>query len=124
VLIFASALRNALKVEEDILLTDKQRAQTAARQQRFRERQAQMRRVEQAAKGLPALPAIASIPGQARWRNSLASAHLLIAQVQEEMEAYYADRSEAWQESERGEEFVQRQEGIEAVLSQLEPLLE
>ncbi len=105
------------------MLTDKQRAQTAARQQRFRERQAQARRAEQAAKGLPALPAITSMPGQVRWRSALASAHLLIAQVQDEMASYYEERSETWQESDAGEAFVARQEGVEAVLSQLDELL-
>jgi len=105
------------------MLTDKQRAQTAARQQRFRQRQAQVRRAEQASKGLPALPAITSMPGQVRWQSALASAHLLIAQVQDEMASYYEERSEAWQDSEAGETFVARQEGVEAVLSQLDELL-
>ena len=103
-------------------MTEKQRAQTAARQQRFRERQAQVRRTEQESKGLPPLPAIASIPGQVRWRSAVVSAHLLLRQVHEEMQSYYTDRSEAWQEGEQGEAFVERQECVEAVLSQLDEL--
>ena len=67
------------------MLTDKQRAQTAARQQRFRERQQALRRQDQAAKGLPKLPAISTIPGQARWRNALVAAQALVEQVADEL---------------------------------------
>jgi hypothetical protein len=68
------------------------------------------------------------MPGQVRWQSALASAHLasahlLISQVQDEMASYYEERSEAWQDSEAGETFVARQEGVEAVLSQLDELL-
>ena len=99
------------------MLTDKQRVQTALRQQRFRERQQAARRVEQAAKGLPALPAIPTMAGTARWRAALASARALVAQVEVEMSCYYDARSETWQESDAGAQFVERQEGVEAILS-------
>lgn len=105
------------------MLTDKQRAQTAARQQRFRQRQQEARRLEQVAKGLPALPVIATLPGYPRWRAALASAQTLVVQVQEEMAAYYDARSEGWQEGEAGALFQERQEAVEAVLSQLEELM-
>lgn len=104
------------------MLTDKQRAQTAARQQRFRERQQEARRREQAAKGLPALPAIATLPGYTRWRAALEAAHALVVVVQEEMAAYYDDRSEVWQEGDAGVLFQERQEEVEALLSQWEEL--
>jgi hypothetical protein len=100
-------------------MTDKQRAQTAQRQQRFRERQALARRMEQQSKGLPALPAIPTLPGWARWNALLKSAVAQVEQVCEEMQAYYEARSEVWQESERAEIFAERQEQIEAVRSQL-----
>jgi hypothetical protein len=104
------------------MLTEKQRAQTAARQQRFRQRQQEARRREQQQKGLPRMPAISTMPGQARWRAALHAAHTLIAQVDDEMAYYYGDRSESWQEGEAGTEFVQRQEAVEAVLNALEDL--
>jgi hypothetical protein len=104
------------------MLTDKQRRQTALRQQRFRERQQQVRRAEQAAKGLPPLPSIASMPGSVRWRAALQAAQALVGQVEAEMDAYYADRSESWQEGEAGTQFLQRQEAVAEVLSQLEAL--
>lgn len=99
------------------MLTEKQRALTALRQQRFRERQQAARREEQAAKGLPALPAIPTMAGTARWRAALASARALVAQVEVEMACYYDARSETWQESDAGAQFLERQEGVEAILS-------
>lgn len=105
------------------MVTDTQRAQTAKRQQRFRERQAQARRVEQQSKGLPALPAIPTLPGWARWNALLKSAQAQVEQVCEEMQAYYDERSDVWQESERAETFAERQEQVEAVRSQIEDAL-
>ncbi len=104
------------------MLTQKQREQTAARQQRYRARQEQARRQEQASKGLPAFPGIPTMPGHARWRAGLAAAAALVAQVSEEMEGYYEERSEGWQESETGTGFAERQEMVAEVLSQLEEL--
>ena len=104
-------------------MTEKQRVQTAKRQQRFRQRQALARRAEQERKGLPPLPAIPSLPGQARWRAALLSAHRLLAQVQEEMQSYYDQRSETWQEGEAGARFAERQECLQALLDPLDELL-
>ena len=70
------------------MLTDKQRSQTAARRERFRQRQQAARLREQKEKSLPALPAIPTIPGTARWRTALDAARVLTAQVDEEMVAY------------------------------------
>jgi hypothetical protein len=103
-------------------MTEKQRLQTAARQQRFRERQAQARLVEQASKGLPALPAIPTMPGHSRWRAVFLSAQAAITLASQQMSDYYEARSEAWQEGEQGEQFAERQEVVEAVLSQLAEL--
>lgn len=103
--------------------TEKQRLQAAARQQRFRERQQQARREEQEAKGLPPLPAIPTLPGHRRWDAALRSAQALLAQVCEEMQQYSDDRSEAWHESDRAERLAERQQEMEAVLSQLDDLL-
>ena len=43
-------------------------ANSAARQKAYRARQAAVRRVEQAAKGLPALAGIPTMPSLGRWR--------------------------------------------------------
>jgi hypothetical protein len=41
-------------------------------------------------------------------------------QTRDEMQAYFDDRSEQWQESERGETLQERIEALETVLSDLE----
>jgi hypothetical protein len=104
------------------MLTQKQREQTALRQQRFRERQEQARREEQRAKGLPALPGIPTLPGHARWRAALVAAQALVEQVAEEMDSYSEERSDTWHDSEAGALFAERQEAIAEVLSRLEEL--
>jgi len=103
-------------------MTDRQRLQAAARQRRFRERAAGVRRSEQAAKGLPALPSIPTIPGKARWAGMLALAYALLCAAESEKASYYEDRSEAWQEGDAGAQFLEEREGLEAVVSQLSDL--
>jgi hypothetical protein len=56
-------------------------------------------------KGLPASPAISTMPGTARWRQAVANAVELLSMVADEMESYFDDRSEGWQQSERGDSF-------------------
>ena len=105
------------------MLTEKQRVQTAARQQRFRQRQQEARRSEQKKKGLPPMPAISTMPGTARWSATLKSAEALLSQAIEEMGTYYDERSEGWQQSEAGSEHTERQEALESVLSELQQVL-
>ena len=80
----------------------------AARQAQYRARQAEARQVELTGKGLPPLPAISSFPGWPRWNASFRAAQELIARNLSEMQDYYDDRSESWQESERGEDHQER----------------
>ena len=103
-------------------MTDKQRAQTAARQQRFRMRQELTRRAEQTAKGLPALPAIASLPGHARWRAMISQAQILLSTASEEMASYSEDRSDAWQESIAAEELLAKVELLQEAVAQLQTI--
>ena len=103
-------------------MTEKQRLQGALRQRKFRDRREASRRLEQASKGLPSLPSISTMAGHSRWLSSLSSCRLLVQQVCVEMSDYYASRSEAWQEGERGVAFAERQEAVESVLSELEEL--
>jgi len=95
-------------------------ASHAARQAAYRLRCRQARANEQAQRGLPALPSVPTLPGTARWQAALSSAQLLLETVQAEMQAYFDERSEAWQEGERGQQFMGRQEALEAALSSLE----
>jgi hypothetical protein len=74
-------------------------------------------------KGLPALPAIATLPGRARWQASLTAAQALLEQVSQEMQSYFDDRSETWQESERGEQFTEHLEAVTNLAEELQSLL-
>lgn len=103
-------------------MTDKQRAQSAARQERFRQRQALTRRAEQAAKGLPALPSISSLPGHARWRAMIAQARTLLESASEEMASYCEERSDAWQESVQAEDLLAKIELLQEAVAQLQTI--
>lgn len=94
----------------------------AARQAAYRVRQTKAQQEQLHQRGLPPLPAITTLPGSARWNSALQAARCLLVQVSEEMQAYYDDRSEVWQESDRAESFVERQEAIANLVSELELL--
>ena len=95
----------------------------AARQKAYRARREQARQTGLQAKGLPPLPAIASLPGWTRWNASFTAAHALVADSLRQMQGYFDDRSESWQESERGEEHLERTASVEAALDALGELI-
>jgi len=101
----------------------KRHASAAARQASFRARREQSRQATLSAKGLPALPAIPSMPGWPRWNASFANAQEMITQTLGEMQDYYEDRSETWQESDRGEEHQEKIASVEAVVDALADLI-
>lgn len=92
----------------------------AARQAAYRARCRQARQKEMAARGLPRLPAVPTLPGTARWSAAVSQALTLLETVRTEMEDYHADRSETWQESERGEAFTDRVQTLDDLLCELE----
>jgi len=69
------------------------------------------------------LNANTQLPGWTRWNASFRAAQELIACNLSEMQDYYDDRSESWQESERGEEHQERIASVEAVLDALGELI-
>lgn len=95
----------------------------AARQQAYRARCEQTRQVAMAAKGLPSLPAIATLPGWSRWNAAFTVAHALVANSLGEMQNYFDDRSERWQDSDRGEDHQERIASAEAALDALGELI-
>ena len=102
--------------------TPRQYSSPAKRQAAYRQRQADARVQEQAQRALPLLPRVATIPGQRRWEALMQQALGLLESVQEEMQEYYDQRSEAGQESERGESFLERLEEIQGTLRAVEDL--
>jgi hypothetical protein len=73
-----------------------------------------------AARGLPGLPRLSTFPGTVRWNAAVSQAQLLLETVRSEMEDYRADRSDAWQESERGVSFGERIQALDDLVSELE----
>lgn len=63
------------------------------------------------------------MPGWARWNASFQAAHALLADTLGEMQDYYEDRSESWQESDRGDEHQEKITSVEAVVDALSDLL-
>jgi hypothetical protein len=101
----------------------KKHTSAAARQAAYRLRCEQARQAALAAKGLPMLPAIAALPGSSRWNASFAAAKELIASTLSEMQDYFDERSESWQESERGDNHQERMASVDEVLDALSGLL-
>ena len=95
----------------------------AERQEAYRARRERARQIALAAKGLPSLPSIATIPGWTRWNASFTAAHALIEDSLSEMQEYFDNRSESWQEGERGEEHQERIASAEAVLDAIDELI-
>lgn len=98
-------------------------ASPAERQAAYRIRCERTRQNQASVKGLPCLPALATMPGWPRWKATFRMAHDLIDGAVSEMQDYYDDRSDAWQESERGEDHQERIASVEAVLEALGELI-
>ena len=94
----------------------------AAKQRAYRARQAQARRAEQQAKGLPPAPPVPTLPSRARWQALLAQARLALQTARDEMQAYYEERSEAWQQGERAATLAEQIDQLEVVLTDLTDL--
>ncbi len=92
----------------------------AEQQAAYRKRRAHSDRELLAQKGLPSLPSIPTLPGNARWKAMIEQAHLLISEAVVEMQSYHDDRSEQWQESDKAEALLARLEHLEEALSELQ----
>ena len=99
----------------------RQYADNAAKQRAYRARQADVRRREHAAKGLPPAPPLPTLPSQARWQALRVRARAALETTRDEMQAYYDARSERWQEGERAAALLEQIESIEQALEALPP---
>ena len=95
----------------------------AQRQAAYRLRMQHARNEQLSARSLPPLPAIPAMPGNARWRDSLRQAHWLMETTASEMQAYSDERSEEWQEGDKGELFTNRTESLHDLLEDLDELI-
>lgn len=90
----------------------------AERQAAYRQRTKE-RTSASALAALPSAPGVANMAAKRRWQTLLGDARSALALLQEEMTAYYDDRSETWQSSERGENHQNDLNTIEEALSLL-----
>ena len=71
---------------------------------------------------LVVLPRPTHMPGTVRWRQAVAQARGLLEIVEQEMQDYFGDRSQEWQESERGESFQERIDAMNEAKDMVEGL--
>lgn len=91
----------------------------AERQAAYRQRRAQIAAGKRLAQ-VPAAPGIANMAARRRWESLIARALADLQTAAEEMHGYYDERSEEWQESERGEEFSGKLDDLEEIAANLE----
>lgn len=92
----------------------------AGQQAAYRQRRDVSDRERLAQKGLPPLPTIPTLPGNARWRAMIAQAHLLLAEAVAEMQSYHDARSEPWQDSTKAEDLLAKIECLQETMVQLQ----
>jgi len=95
-------------------------ANRADQQAAYRKRRSVSDRELLAQKGLPPLPAIPTMPGNARWSAMITQAHLLISGAAVEMQDYHDDRSEQWQDSTKAEELLAKLALLQETMDQLQ----
>ncbi len=89
----------------------------AERQAAYRKRRQEELGEHLKRKGLPPLPrAKTNVAGHTRWQASMSMVEAQMMRVEAEMEAYYDDRSERWQQGERAEAFEQKLTDLRAAL--------
>jgi len=95
---------------------DRKYASSAGRQAAYRKRCERARRIEMAAKGLPALPAISTMAGWPRWNASIEAARELVERTVDEMQEYFDERTEKWQEGDKGGECQEKIDSTQILL--------
>ena len=94
----------------------------AERQAAYRDRRRQAR--DQADEAtLPRPSALPNIAARRRWTALLQRAHADIEKALQEMQSYYEERSEEWQESDRGQELQEQIDELQTLAGNLDDLL-
>lgn len=101
----------------------RQYSSNAERQRAYRERLAQRQR-DSLEGHRPRPSALANVPPNKRWKTMRDQARNILIDLQEEMQSYFDDRSEEWQESDRAAAFQERLDALANVLDELDTLEE
>jgi hypothetical protein len=94
----------------------------AEKQRAYRERQNQARLAELQVKGLPVTPSIPTMPGTARWEALIETGRTALDASRYAMQEYYDERSDNWQEGERGEALQEKINELENIISLIDEL--
>ena len=106
------------------MTTPRKYSSRAERQSAYRARRAAALSEQSGSRELPALPWVPTMPGYRRWDMMIGAALGVLKAARGEMEVYFEERTEVWQDSERGEVFVERMEALEEVIDGLQTLKE
>lgn len=96
--------------------TPKRHENAAERQHAYRQRRKLVRLNSLSPKNLPRPSSLTSMPSTARWKDLKRQAEAALEMLLYEMEEYEDQRSETWQEGDKGEAFRQAIERIEEAL--------
>jgi hypothetical protein len=94
----------------------------AAKQRAYRARQAQAHGAKQEASSLPPAASLPTLPSRARWQVLLTQARLCLETARDEMQGYYDDRSEVWQQGERAATLQDQLDSLGQALEELDAL--
>ena len=102
-----------------MMAAPRKHASAAARQAAYRQRCAAQIQAQLDSGRAAAIP---SMPGQRRWDAMRKQALCLLEHVASEMATHHEQRSERWQDSEKGEAFIEMMESIAEVADALREL--
>ena len=94
----------------------------AEKQRAYRARQADARRDELLAKGLPPAAPIPTLPSRAHWRGLQARARTALETARDEMQAYHDGRSDTWRDGERAAALLEHADALAQLLDDLDAL--
>lgn len=97
----------------------RQYTSNADRQRAYRERLERRKRAILEGQ-MPKPPALSNIPPVKRWNTMRDTAREILTSLQEEMQSYFDDRSEEWQETERASDFQEKLDSLAEIGEQLE----
>jgi len=102
--------------------TPRKYASSAERQAAHRRRSREAVAALSAAKGLPAVSPVTTLPSIRRWQALLHAASHALESARDEMQVYVENRSEGWQDSQKAEEMQERIQAIEAAMDALQSI--
>ena len=94
----------------------------AARQRAYRERRKLSRLSAPTPKALPPASSLPAIPSAARWKALRERAQADLTLLLADMEAYQYQRSEAWQEGDKGQAFQEALDRVEEAIATVQDI--